>query len=428
MASEEFQPLQGMSDIASPEVERWQRVEDEARRIFHLYGYAEIRTPILEKESVFVRSLGDTTDVVQKEMYAFEDRGGRRITLRPEGTASVMRFVASRGQDAQDARLYYIGPMFRAERPQAGRKRQFHQVGAEYIGAPSPAADAETLALQLHLLKAWGLDGFEVRINTLGEPSDRPLVHKGLAEALGARAGELCEDCRRRMATNILRVLDCKNPACRAIVKELPPVTTWMSEASRKYLDDVVAWLKRLEIPAVVHPALVRGFDYYLHTVWEITHGALGAQDALCGGGRYRIAFGDRPIDGVGFAMGIERVLMALEKNGAGPAADSGAKRVWLVSLGQRAFHENLVLAQSLRLRDIACGMDLAGRSMKAQMRAADRAGATHVVIRGDAEMDKGTFLLKEMAGGTQVEVEMPELIVRLRNGFPATAERPESA
>ena len=415
MGSEDLQPLQGMSDLYAPEIAVWQRIEAEARRVFDLYGYSEIRTPVLEKASVFERSLGDTTDVVQKEMYAFEDRGGRRICLRPEGTAGVIRHVASRGQDAQDARLFYIGPMFRAERPQAGRKRQFHQVGSEFMGPPQPAADAETLALQLHLLQAWGLSGFEVRINTLGLPSDRPLVQQGLRTALGEQSSALCEQCRQRLETNVLRVLDCKNPNCRTLVQALPPVTTWMAPESRAYLDQVLAWLKRLDINAVVHPALVRGFDYYVHTVWEITHSALGAQDALCGGGRYRIQMGGRDFDGVGFAMGMERVIMALQQQNS-PAVAAGPM-IWLVSLGEPAFQENLVLAQSLRLRGLRCGLDLAGRSMKAQMRAADRAGATRVVIRGENEMAKGTFVLKDMAGGSQLELDLPALMAQLAGG-----------
>ncbi len=415
MGSEELQPLQGMSDLFAPEIAIWQQIEKEARRVFDLYGYSEIRTPVLEKASVFERSLGDTTDVVQKEMYAFEDRGGRRICLRPEGTAGVIRHVASRGQDAQDARLYYIGPMFRAERPQAGRKRQFHQVGSEFMGPPQPAADAETLALQLHLLQAWGLSGFEVRINTLGLPSDRPLVQQGLRAALGEQSAGLCEQCRQRLETNVLRVLDCKNPTCRTLVQALPPVTTWMAPESRAYLDQVLAWLQRLDIHAVVHPALVRGFDYYVHTVWEITHSALGAQDALCGGGRYRIQMGGRDFDGVGFAMGMERVIMALQQQN--PPAVAAGPMIWLVSLGDPAFQENLVLAQSLRRRGLRCGLDLAGRSMKAQMRAADRAGATQVVIRGENEMAKGTFVLKDMAAGSQLELDLPALMAQLAGG-----------
>jgi histidyl-tRNA synthetase len=414
MSSEELQPLQGMSDIASPEVERWQHIEADARRVFRLYGYTEVRTPILEKESVFVRSIGDTTDVVQKEMYAFEDRGGRRVALRPEGTASVMRYVGTLGQEGNDARLYYMGAMFRAERPQAGRKRQFHQVGAECIGPAAAASDAETLALQIHLLQAWGLKDFKIHVNTRGLPEDRQAIHDGLLKAVSPRAGELCEECQRRIKTNILRLLDCKNPSCKAIVQSLPPVTSFMSDASRKYLDDVMGWLKTLGIAAELNPALVRGLDYYVHTVWEITHAALGAQDALCGGGRYRIAIGDKPIEGVGFAMGIERVLMALSKQGQ-EAPVSRMFDVWLVSVGERALRENLVLLQTLRMRSIRSGMDFFGKSMKAQMRAADRSGAALVVIRGDAEMEKGTFLLKDMAAGAQTEVEMPELLEKLR-------------
>jgi histidyl-tRNA synthetase len=214
------------------------------------------------------------------------------------------------------------------------------------------------------------------------------------------------------METTVLRVLDCKNPACKAVVQNLPPVTTWMSDESRKYLDDVMGWLRRLDIKAAIHPALVRGFDYYVHTVWEITHSALGAQDALCGGGRYRINMGGRDVDGVGFAMGIERVIMALQKEAPAPAAKPAM--IWLVSLGDPAFQENLILAQSLRLRGLRCGLDLAGRSMKAQMRAADKSGATLVVIRGDTEMEKGTFVLKDMAAGTQNEVDLPTLMTQL--------------
>jgi len=415
MASEEFQPLQGMSDISAPEVELWQDIESQARRIFHLYGYTEIRTPLLERVGLFERSLGDGTDVVKKEMYAFEDRGGRRIALRPEGTASVIRHVASRSQDLADARLYYCGPMFRAERPQAGRKRQFHQVGSEYIGPANPVADAETLALQIHLLSSWGLKGFNVQVNTRGLPEDRKAVQDGLARLLQPRIGELCEECQRRMSENILRVLDCKNEACRAIVKSLPPVTEFMSEEARKYLADVMAWLERLGIRATVNPSLVRGLDYYVHTVWEISHSALGAQDALCGGGRYRIDVAGKTIEGVGFAMGLERVIMALSQDRDPEAGLRKSSLVWLVSMGDAAFRENLILTQTLRMRGVRCGMDLGGKSVKAQMRAADRNGATLVVIRGDSEMEKGTFQLKDMAAGTQVEVEMPELMERLK-------------
>ena len=412
MSSEDLQPIQGMSDIAPPEVYAWQEVESAARRILGLYGFSEIRTPVLEKSSVFLRSLGETTDVVQKEMYLFEDRGGRSIAVRPEGTASVMRYIASKGQEAQDARLYYIGPMFRCERPQAGRKRQFHQLGAEAIGPANAAADAEMLAMQAHLLSGFGLKGFKININTRGMPEDRAAVTEGLRNALQPHLAALCEDCVRRMDTNILRVLDCKNETCRGIVKSLPPATSFMAESSRQYLERVLTFLKSLEIEASVNPALVRGLDYYVHTVWEITHPALGAQDALAGGGRYKLAMGGRDVEGVGFAMGMERLIMAIGKDAA-PAAPARSG-VWLVAFGEAAFAENLKLMQVLRQRGTRCGMDLAGRSMKAQMRAADRASAAYVVLRGGDELAKGTFQLKDMSDGTQTEVALPDLLERL--------------
>lgn len=418
MAAEELQPIQGMADLAPPESELWQRVEAIARSTFARYGFGEIRTPILEKASVFLRSLGDTTDVVQKEMYLFEDRGGRQVAVRPEGTASVMRYIASRGQEAQDARLYYIGPMFRCERPQKGRSRQFHQIGAEAIGPALAAADAEMIAMQVHLLRELGLRGFRINVNTRGTPEDREAVTAGMRAALEPHLASLCDDCRRRMETNILRVLDCKNEGCRAIVASLPPVTSYMAEASRRYLDDVLRLLRVLEIEVNVNPSLVRGLDYYCHTVWEITHPALGSQDALSGGGRYRVAMGDRAVEGVGFAMGFERLIMAIQSDNPALATSGAEPMVWLVAFGQPALEENLKLMQTLRFRGLRCGMDLSGRSMMAQMRAAGRAGATSAIIRGDQELADGTFQLKDMKAGTQATLELPELLEKLRSGI----------
>lgn len=414
MANETLLPLQGMVDIAPPDVAVWQWAENIARRTFDSYGFGEIRTPILEKAAVFTRSLGDTTDVVQKEMYAFTDRGGRDVVVRPEGTASVMRYVASKGQDAQEARLYYIGPMFRSERPQAGRQRQFHQIGAEAIGGPNAAADAEIIAMQVHLLRELGLRDFKVNLNTRGTPEDRVAVTAGMRAALEPHIPALCDDCRRRMDANILRVLDCKNETCKQIVTALPPVTSYMAETSRAYLADVQRILRVLEVESNANPSLVRGLDYYAHTVWEITHPALGAQDALAGGGRYRISFGDRPVEGVGFAMGFERLIMAITRDNPDAAAKDRLPTIWLVSFGAAAMEENLKLMQTLRFRGVRCGMDLAGRSMKAQMRAADRAGATTVIIRGDQELADGTFQLKDMTTGIQTAVTLPELLEKI--------------
>ena len=414
MAPDTFQPIQGMSDLAPPEIHRWQHVEATAREILHRYSFEEVRTPILERTEVFQRSLGDTTDVVQKEMYSFEDRGGRSLTLRPEGTAGVMRYIAGQAQAAQDARLYYIGPMFRSERPQAGRRRQFHQIGVEAVGAPCPAADAEIIALQADILRALGLKDFKLEWNTRGLPADRARVATGLQAALAPRRAALCENCRRRFDVNPLRVVDCKNEGCRAIVADIPPVTEFMSEEARAYRDDVARHLRHLQIPAEENPRLVRGLDYYVHTVWEITHTGLGAQDALSGGGRYALTLGKQTIEGVGFAMGLERVIAALTAQGLEPARPAAQPCVWLVAQGEPAFAENLLLMQSLRMRGVACAMDLRGRSMKAQMRAAHRAGSRYVIIRGEQEMEQGTFQLKDMEQGAQEELEMPALMARL--------------
>jgi len=414
MSAGDAQPLAGMSDLCAPEIFLWQRMEDVARRLFHRYGFTEVRTPLLERLSVFTRAIGEGTDVVQKEMYTLQDRGGREIALRPEGTAGVMRFVAAGGPERAEARLFYLGPMFRAERPQAGRRRQFHQIGAESLGAPSPAADAECIALLAHLLRELGVADFALQINTRGLPEDRAAVTGALRSALEARRGDLCEDCRRRYETNPLRILDCKQPGCRAIVAALPPVSEAMGAETRAYLAEVRRLLARLEIPAGVNPLLVRGLDYYIHTVWEITHPALGAQDALAGGGRYRMDVGGRTLDGVGFAIGMERLLLAMQACGARPDEGVVRPRVWLVAAGAGAAEDLLALLQTLRHRGVAAGMDLSGRSMKAQLRAAHRSGAPFAVIRGDAEAARGVYLLKDMSGGAQTEADLPELLRRL--------------
>ena len=404
------QPVQGMSDIAAPEVQLWQRLEQLARAVMVRYGFEELRTPVVEFEAVFTRSLGETTDVVQKEMYAFE-KGGRRLCLRPEGTAGVMRHAAGLGAAETDgARWYYIGPMFRSERPQAGRKRQFHQCGVECLEPPSPLVDAEILALQVDLLRTWGLGDCEVRLNTRGESGGQMQVAEGLRAALAPREAELCEDCRRRIAENVLRVLDCKNEACQAIVATLPPPTDFMSAASRAYLAQVAGHLDALGVKYRVDPLLVRGLDYYEHTVWEIASTALGAQNAVAGGGRYRMQLGDRELVGVGFAIGLERVVGVLQALGRADALLAAPpKLVWLVGLGDEAMKQNLALMQRLRAANVVCRM-APGGSMKSQMRAANKSGAAWAVIRGDDELTQGVAALKDMVAGTQETVPIQTL------------------
>ena len=410
-----FQPIPGMVDLTAPEVLLWQHLEEQARQLLPLYGFSEIRTPALEYTPVFTRSLGETTDVVQKEMYTFADRGGRSLTLRPEGTAGVIRYAAGQGAAAEGARLYYLGPMFRCERPQAGRKRQFHQLGVESFGEPNPAADVEVIALQQHLFQSWGLHAFTIDINTRGLPEDRPAVTAGLAAAARPHLDALCADCRRRFDTNIFRLLDCKQAACRQVVDTLPDPASFMSAPSRAYLAEVVRLLQGLNLPVRVNPRLVRGLDYYIHTVWEIRHPALGAQDALSGGGRYRVTLDTKPFDGVGFAAGLERAVMAVQHDQPDRlAALQPPRPVWLVALGPAAREANLRLAQELRQGGCACGMDLGDRSLKAQLRAANRVGAAWAVLRGDRELAAGTATLKNLQDGTQVELPLADVVTKL--------------
>ena len=414
MASSKLQPIQGMSDIASPEIFIWQNVEQAARRILHAYNYQEVRTPVVEYTSVFTKSLGDTTDVVQKEMYTFEDRGGRSLTLRPEGTAGIIRYIAGLGNEAVGSRVYYIGPMFRCERPQAGRKRQFHQLGGEFISDPNPMADVESLLLQSKLFSAWGLNGISIDVNTRGLPEDRPAVAKGLTENLLPHKDQLCDDCQRRFEQNILRILDCKNPTCQSIVDSLPSVTTFMCDESRRYLDDVVQLVADMNMDVNINPRLVRGLDYYVHTVWEIKHDALGAQSTISGGGRYQIQMGNNTIKGVGFGIGLERLILALQETGQLSESLVEPVKVWLVALGEKALPANMKLMTELRDKGIPCGMKLDGGSMKSQMRTANRANAQYVIIRGDSELENNSLMLKTMADGTQEEMAVDAVFARI--------------
>jgi len=410
MASNEFQPLQGMSDIQAPEIYLWRMMEERGREVFASYGYDELRTPVLEKISVFQRSLGETTDVVKKEMYSFKP-SKHELAMRPEGTAGTMRHLAGRGEEGLSARVFYIAPMFRYERPQAGRKRQFHQVGVEATGEPNPLADAEAIALQKSLLDAWGLTGSTIKISTRGEPADQKAVAEGLREALRPHEQDLCEDCQRRIDENVLRVIDCKNESCQNIVDQIPSPVEFMSEASRAYLDQVIQALETMGVEVTVDPKLIRGLDYYVHTVWEISHSALGAQDALAGGGRYLINLGKKGIPGVGFAVGFERAIMALEACGITGEQFAPEGGVWLVSLGENALMENMKLAAELRAKGIRCGMELVAKSMKAQMRKASRSGAAKVIIRGDDELEKGIAQVKDMAEGTQQDLSIENIL-----------------
>lgn len=419
-----YEPLPGTSDLWEPEVRDWLCLEAAAREVFGRYGYTELRTPIFERTDVFVRSLGDETDVVQKEMYTFEDRGHRSLTLRPEGTAGTMRAIACRGlSEGEQLRVFYMGPMFRGERPAAGRRRQFHQVGVEAVGTTDPVADAEAIAMLVHYLDRIGVRGGRVLLNTRGVAEDRPGVATALRSHFEPLAKAMCPDCQRRIATNIARVLDCKEPGCQEAIGKAPTMVDLVGEESRRFFAAVCRGLDRLQVAYEVAPRLVRGLDYYVHTVFEVVHSGLGAQDALAGGGRYRIALpgAKAPLEGVGFAAGMERLLMARESLGLKAQARGNAE-VYVVALGEAATVAALELAQEIRHSPLELRV-LAGagsRSLKAQMRQANREGARWALILGDNELAAGTVVCKDMAASQQETVPRDGLLAWLGARPPA--------
>ena len=402
-------PPPGTGDITPAEAPVWNLLEDSAKRIFHLYGYGELRTPIFEYTEVFQRGLGDETEVVKKEMYTFEDRGGRSLTLRPEGTAGVMRSLA--GTDAVNGtehRVFYIGPMFRGERPSAGRRRQFHQIGVENAGRVSPELDAECISMLVHFLNDIGITGFTLKINTRGVKSDRPAAEEALREFFRPHLAEMCPDCKERFERNIWRILDCKQEQCRNVIAGAPNAAEFFSEDTKAYFRQVCASLDAMGIEYQVDPELVRGLDYYVHTVFELTHPGLGGQNAIAGGGRYELSLPgiSKPVEGVGFAAGMERLLMVRDSLGILPPEPVPPK-IFLASMGDQARAFNVALAAQLRRAGIPTAVEVEAKSLKSQMRSADRLKAVYTVIVGDSELESGTVKLKRMADGEQKEVQL---------------------
>lgn len=410
----------GTSDISPEEVPLWRLVENMAVEVFSLYGYREMRTPIMEFTELFQRGIGGETDVVKKEMYTFDDKGGRSLTLRPEGTAGVMRsFAGTDVMNGNERRVFYMGPMFRGEKPAAGRKRQFHQVGVENAGGVSPLSDAESIAMLTHYLDKLGITGYSLLINTRGSFEDRVPAEKVLKEALEKRVDELCADCKDRLTRNVWRVVDCKNPACSAIVDTLPDITESFSTESRAFFEKVCEYLTEMKVEYTIDPKLVRGLDYYAHTVFEITHPGLGAQNSIAGGGRYEVPVpgSKRPVLGVGFALGIERILMAMESLGVEPPLESGLD-VYLISLGAPAAAANIATSVVLRKAGISTVVCAEEKSMKAQMRAANRLSARFAVIRGDQELDNGMMVCKNMSNSEQSEIPVGDLVEFISNAL----------
>jgi len=367
----------------------------------------------MEFTELFQRGIGDETDVVKKEMYSFEDKGGRGLTLRPEGTAGIMRsFAGTDVMNGNERRVFYMGPMFRGEKPAAGRKRQFHQIGVENAGGVSTLADAESMAMLAQYLDEIGITGYSLLINTRGSFEDRIAAEVLLREKLSKRSNELCDDCKERLGRNVWRVIDCKNPNCSAIVDELPDITDSFSAESRSYFEEVRGHLDKMGLEYTVDSKLVRGLDYYAHTVFEVTHSGLGAQNSLAGGGRYEVPVpgSKRPVPGVGFALGVERLLMARESLGA-ENPHLRKLDVYMISLGAAAVDANVIMSMTLRkagISTVVCGGD---KSMKGQMRAANRLSARFALIRGDQELERGVVVCKNMETSEQREIPEGEIL-----------------
>lgn len=416
MAQPKYKSLRGMPDVLPEEADCMRFIEEKAASVFKKFGYREIKTPLLEETEVFTRSIGEDTDIVEKEMYSFADRGGKNISLRPEGTASIIRAYIEHGwgNSSDVTKLYYSGPMFRGERPQKGRQRQFYQIGAEIIGSSSPYIDAELILSLEDLLRSLGVKDSTILLNSLGCDKDRTSYKKLLSSHLSKKTDQLCDDCKRRAKTNVLRVLDCKKDPCKKVVKGAPGV---LESLCRECLGDykkLKDLLKSLKISFKEKKDLVRGLDYYTGTIFEVTHPSLGAQDAIAAGGRYdglTEEMGGPDVGATGYAIGVERLILALDKKGI-PIYNPG---VLVVTVSDELEGEAFNLADKLRSEGIASEVDLTARSFKGQMRKADREKRKHVVIIGEDEVTSGKVLLKEMATGEQQTLSVKDLVKKLK-------------
>jgi histidyl-tRNA synthetase len=404
-----------MRDILPLSSAVWNHVEAAARRIFARFNYQEIRTPILEETALFSRSVGEDTDIVSKEMYTFEDRDGTSLTLRPECTASVLRAYIEHRLDQQTGieKLYYMGPMFRRERPQKGRFRQFYQIGAEAIGSDSPAVDAEVIELVVAILQEAGIREFELLINSVGSKQSRAKYNEVLRAALKEVAPKMCEDCRRRAETNPLRVLDCKVPEDQPIIEQLPSILDYLDPEDKDHFRRVREFLDDRNIVYFVKPRLVRGLDYYVRTTFEITHGALGAQNAILGGGRYdglAESLGSKvSAPGIGFSIGEDRLVMLLEEE---KAVEVPVLDLYIAPLGDPALRQCAVLAGEIRKLDVSVEVGIE-RKLKRMLEIANKLGARYTLIVGDNEILTQLYALKDMGSGEQVTLTRQELLDR---------------
>lgn len=405
--------VKGTRDILPPATRLWNRVEEAARRVFRAYNYQEIRTPILEPTQLFARGVGEETDIVTKEMYSFEDRDGSSLTLRPEATASVIRAYLEHRLDQRPGlqKLYYIGPMFRRERPQKGRYRQFYQIGAEAIGSQSPAVDAEVIELVLELLREVGLTDFELLLNSVGCPACRPAYVELLRTRLRQDAPAMCADCQRRAETNPLRVLDCKAPEDQPIIERLPAILDHLCPECREHFERLKRMLAARDIAFTPAPRLVRGLDYYMRTTFEVLHGALGAQNSVLGGGRYdglAQALGSRrPAPGIGFSIGEDRLVLTLEQTRGEP--EQSELDLFIAPVGEAALEHAVLLARELRRWGFAVEVSFEGR-LKRALEVANRLGAPRTLIVGEDEIAAKRYTLRNMRTGEQTGLTLESL------------------
>lgn len=411
--SKAIQAVRGMNDLLPETVDRWQSIEAGAREVLHAYGYREIRLPVVEKSELFARSIGNQTDIVEKEMYSFEDRNGDSLTLRPEGTAGCVRAGIENGfLHNQIQRLWYAGPMFRHERPQKGRYRQFHQIGVEAFGIDSPDLDAELILLCARLWRRLGLEGLTLEINSLGTPDSRAAYRAELTRYLGARRDQLDEDSLRRLEKNPLRILDSKNPAMADVIAGAPSLRDHLDAESRTHFSRLEEYLRESGVAYKINPRLVRGLDYYTRTVFEWTTDRLGAQSAVCAGGRYDglvEQLGGKPTPAAGFAIGMERLVELLASQ-----PDSASRlrpHAYLILLGEPAEKQGMRLAERLRDAGLRIECNCGGGGLKAQLKRADRSGARLALLLGEEEVRNASITLKDLRDGAQRALRQNELM-----------------
>ena len=410
--------IKGTKDVLPKDVHKNQYIEATALDIASKFGYKEIRTPVFEHTELFQRGVGDTTDVVQKEMYTFDDKGGRSITLRPEGTAGAVRSYLENGlcNEALPQKVCYLISCYRYEKPQAGRLREFHQFGVECFGSASPLADAEIIALAKSLFDTLGVKDLSLEINSIGCPTCRAEYHKALKEYFSSRKDELCDTCKSRLDRNPMRILDCKSPICHKIAEGAPVVIDYLCDECKEHFENVQKYLKAQNIEYTINPQIVRGLDYYTKTVFEFVSNSIGAQGTVCGGGRYDglvEELGGQHTPSLGFAMGIERLMLLMEAQGCEfPEAEK--PDLFIVALGEKATLKAVEIAKDMREEGFSALLDLNQRSVRAQMKYADKLGAKFNVVIGDNEVEAKTAKLKNMQTGEETEINLDTFV----NGF----------